>query len=81
MRRLRRRLIVFVGVLGMVMALNVGVAFAHDAPPFEGVTAETAKRPVGNAMDSTDGKFKGFDIGNAVAGITHSPICPLHYLP
>ncbi len=81
MRRLRRRLIVFVGVLGMVMALNVGVAFAHDAPPFEGVTAGTAKRPVGDAIDKGHGKFLGFDNGNALVAIANNPNCPLHYLP
>jgi hypothetical protein len=33
MRRLLRRLTVFVGMLGVVMALNVGVAWAvHDGP-------------------------------------------------
>jgi hypothetical protein len=34
MRRLLRRMAVLGSVVGVVMALNVGVALAHDAPPF-----------------------------------------------
>ena len=30
--------------------------------------------------DPHPGQFKGFDIGNAEAGIANNPNCPLHYL-
>jgi len=106
MKRRLRRLIVFAGVLGLVMAVNVGVASAHhgaNAPPFADADAAVvvdfddavlaadeapSPYPVGqNALgldpnpDPHPGQFRGFGTGNAEAGITNNPNCPLHYLP
>ena len=108
MKRRLRRLIVFAGVLGLVMAVNVGVASADhgvDNPNSPFVDADAAPvstfeeavlaadeapspYPVGqNALgldpnpDPHPGQFRGFGTGNAEAGITNNPNCPLHYLP
>ena len=48
MRRLLRKLIVIAGVTGLVMALNVGVALAHDGPHFDGANGGNVSAPVGN---------------------------------
>jgi hypothetical protein len=72
MRRLLRRLIVFASVLGVVMALNVGVAFAHEVPG--GATA-----PVGsNISDSGFENGFGNPNSNAFVAIARNPRCPLH---
>ena len=77
-------MIVFVSLLTLVFALNLGVASAHSPsnPNFQGEHADDpSPSPVGkNAFDPEHpGQFKGFDVGNAVAGITHNPNCPLHH--
>jgi hypothetical protein len=53
MKKRLRRLIVFAGVMGLVMAVNMGVASA-DHPHFEGTTAATASAPVGSHIISPD---------------------------
>ena len=83
MRKRLGILLVMASMIIPVFALNLGVAFAHE-PPTSAV--ENAWAPVGqNAFDPDHpGKFKGFagvnpdTNGNAVAGITHNPLCPLH---
>ena len=89
MRRLLRRLTVFVGVLGVVMALNVGVAFAHSTGAEHAFTANGLDNsaPVGsNALgidpqpDPHPGQFKGFfNSSNAVNAIANNPLCPAHH--
>ncbi len=83
MRRLLRRLIVFASVLGVVMALNVGVAFAHPAGAEHAFTANglNDSAPVGSkALDPAHpGQFKGFVTGNAEAAIANNPLCPAHH--
>lgn len=86
MRRLFRRLIVFASVLGVVMALNVGVAFAHDGgAPFPPIGSHLVSPGPGGP--GAPGAINGFgfefgvgqDLTNpAVIGITHNPNCPLH---
>ena len=83
---MRKRLSLLIAVASMVIvvfALNVGVVFAHE-PPAPAV--DNAWAPVGQKAFDPDfpGKFLGFvgvnpdTNGNAVAGITHNPLCPLH---
>ena len=79
-----RLLIVVATMVIVVFALNVGVAFAHpDANPnFQGDHPDDPHpSPVGQNLSDSDfpGKFLGFDTGNATAGITHNPNCPLHH--
>ena len=79
----------------MFVGMGTGVAFAdHDAndhSPWadaigtggaaDAILGGVGVPPVGNAIDTTPGGFNGFGIGNAVAGITHNPNCPLHWAP
>ncbi len=81
MRRLLRRLIVFASVLGVVMALNVGVAFAHpDAP---GLVPLDESAPVGSNISAAglENAFVGNPNSNAFTAIANNPLCPLHPHP
>ncbi len=93
MKRRLRRLIVFAGVLGLVMAMNVGAAFAHDNNRFGADTEPgDVTAPVGsNALqndphpDPFPGQFRGFGLnggssGNAVTAIANNPNCPAHWV-
>ncbi len=93
MKRRLRRLIVFAGVLGLVMALNVGTAFAHG----NGATGSTFPGGANNnaaILDDVDPLFfngaidaandnASFQTDGVVAdrkGFTlHSPMCSEHY--
>ncbi len=88
MRRLLRRLIVFVGVLGVVMVLNVGVAFAHDNNAFPATNGPgDVKAPVGSAIGpfppnpaaTHPGAIHMSDNVGEFA-IAHNPNCPLHWI-
>ena len=71
-----RRLIVFAGVLGLVMALNAGVAFAHDGgagAPFApiGSRVVSVDAPGHKAADNGFDRFhkeNGDEISNADGG-------------
>ena len=84
MRKLLRRLIVFVGVLGMVMVLNVGVAFAvHEGPsPAFGPDVSHAPSPgpvgshlIGPGSDGpgAPGAINGFNFEFGVGPDTSNP--------
>ncbi len=83
--KLKMKILILMGsLLLLVFAVNVGVAAAHPGsnPNFQGAHADDPHpSPVGqNAFDPDfPGKMLGFDTGNAVAGITHNPNCPLHH--
>ncbi len=86
MRRLFRRLIVFASVLGVVMALNVGVAFAApDGAP--GLVPLDDARPVGDHLlgdvPGAPGGENGFGNpnSNALVAIANNPLCPAHPHP
>ncbi len=97
MKKRLRRLIVFAGALGVVMALNVGVALADhgaNAPPFEaadafvvpddGTPRDAAALTPGDAPVGTAlDPATGTHPGNngAFVGIDNNPNCPLHYAP
>ena len=86
--KLKMKILIVMGSLMLlVFAVNLGVASAHPPsnPNFQGGAADHGDdphpSPVGqNAFDPNfPGKFLGFGQGNAVAGITHNPNCPLHH--
>ncbi len=78
-----RKLLVLVSMVVVLSMLSMGVAFAHPSGAEHAFVNNGLDNsaPVGsNFFDPTHpGMFKGFDIGNAVAGITRNPLCPLHH--
>jgi hypothetical protein len=78
-KRRLRRLIVFAGVLGLVMAMNVGAAFAHpeNAPFTDDPNGAVVFAPVGSVLQPSVGTHPGNN--GAFVGIDNNPNCPLHY--
>ncbi len=78
-----RKLLVLVSMVVVLSMLSMGVAFAHTAGAEHAFNANDLDNsaPVGANCLNPDfpGECKGFDIGNAVAGITNNPLCPLHH--
>lgn len=79
MKRRLRVLIVFAGTIAMVMALNVGAAFAHpeNAPFTDDIADAVVFAPVGSVLQPGVGTHPGNN--GAFVGIDNNPNCPLHY--
>ena len=80
--------VVLLAAAGLVAGTGVASAHSDSNPNFQGAHSDDpSPSPVGkNAFDPEHpGQFLGFagvnpdTGGNAVAGITHNPNCPLHH--
>ena len=70
------RLLILMSVLVLLLAMNVGVAFASNTGPG---TENGPSAPVGSNI-STQGFVNGFvnPNSNAFTAIANNPLCPLH---
>ena len=79
------RLLILMSMLVLLLALNVGVAFADH--PVDGAIDAGAFRPVGNHLVGDVPGEPGFENGfgntnsNAFTAIANNPLCPLHQPP
>ncbi len=75
--RLKMKILIVMGSLMLIVfALNLGVASAHDMQDSD------VFAPVGrNISDQGNDNGFGNPNSNAVVGIGHNPLCPVHYGP